>query len=110
MFYPVDDLRDETICLRLDHTCDAQPEKHWLPAYYFHICLPDGTKVGQCDLRIGYNEKTAVGGNIGYAIDEMYRGHHYAGRGVTCNTDPSLLGSSYSRSNRICLMTRHACT
>ena len=33
-----------------------------------------------------------------------------AGRGVTCNTDPSLLGSSYSRSNRICLMTRRACT
>ena len=80
MFYPVDDLRDETICLRLDHTCDAQPEKHWLPAYYFHICLPDGTKVGQCDLRIGHNEKTAVGGNIGYAIDEAYRGHHYAVR------------------------------
>ena len=26
------------------------------------------------------------------------------------NTDPSLLGSSYSRSNRICLMTRRACT
>ena len=80
MFYPVDDLRDETICLRLDHTCDAQPEKHWLPAYYFHICLPDGTKAGQCDLRIGHNEKTAVGGNIGYAIDEAYRGHHYAAR------------------------------
>lgn len=26
------------------------------------------------------------------------------------NTDPSLLGSSYSRPNRICLMTRRACT
>lgn len=80
MFYPVDDLRDEEICLRLDHTCDAQPEKRWLPAVYFQICLPDGTKVGQCDLRIGHNEKTAVGGNIGYAIDEAYRGHHYAAR------------------------------
>ena len=80
MFYPVGDLRDDVICLRLDHTCEAQPEKRWLPAYYFHICLPDGTKVGYCDLRIGHNEKTYIGGNIGYGIDEAHRGHHYAAR------------------------------
>ena len=80
MFYPVEDLRDDVICLQLDHTCEAQPEKRWLPAYYFHICLPDGTKVGYCDLRIGHNEKTYIGGNIGYGIDEAYRGHHYAAR------------------------------
>ena len=80
MFYPVEDLRDDVICLQLDHTCEAQPEKRWLPAYYFHICLPDGTKVGYCDLRIGHNDKTYIGGNIGYGIDEAYRGHHYAAR------------------------------
>ena len=80
MFYPVEDLRDDVICLQLDHTCEAQPEKRWLPAYYFHICLPDGTKVGYCDLRIGHNEKTYIGGNIGYGIDEAHRGHHYAAR------------------------------
>lgn len=68
------------ICLQLDHTCEAQPEKRWLPAYYFNICLLDGTKIGYCDLRIGHNEKTYIGGNIGYGIDEAYRGHHYAAR------------------------------
>ncbi len=80
MFYPVEDLRDDVICLQLDHTCEAQPEKRWLPAYYFHICLPDGTKIGYCDLRIGHNDKTYIGGNIGYGIDEAHRGHHYAAR------------------------------
>ena len=80
MFYPVEDLRDDVICLQLDHTCEAQSEKRWLPAYYFHLCLPDGTKVGYCDLRIGHNDKTYIGGNIGYRIDEAHRGHHYAAR------------------------------
>ena len=80
VFYPADDLRDDVIRLQLEHTCDAQPEKRWLPAYYFSICLLDGTKIGYCDLRIGHNDKTYVGGNIGYGIDEPYRGHHYAAK------------------------------
>ena len=79
-FYPTDDLKEEEIFLRLDHVNDAQPEKRWLPAYYFDICRRDGTKAGHCDLRIGHNEKTYIGGNIGYAVDEPYRGHHYAAR------------------------------
>lgn len=79
-FYPVDDLKSPELFLRLDRTCDAQPEKDWVPAYYFSICLPDGTKIGQCDLRIGHNERLYIGGNIGYGIDESYRGHHYAAK------------------------------
>lgn len=80
MFYDVDDLRDGEIFLRLKSTCEAQPEKRWLPAYYFDICLMDGTPVGYCDLRIGHNDKTYVGGNIGYGIHEPYRGHRYAAK------------------------------
>ena len=80
MFYEVDDLRDDDIFLKLIRTCDAQPEKRWLPAYYFEICLLDGQRVGYCDLRIGHNDKTYIGGNIGYGIDEAYRGHHYAAK------------------------------
>ena len=80
MFYPVDDLRDKEIFLRLNHTRGAQPEKCWLPAYGFEICLQDGTKIGKCSLRIGHNEKSYIGGNIGYGIDEAYRGHHYAAK------------------------------
>ena len=80
MFYDVSDLKDSEIFLKLTRTCDAQPEKRWLPAYYFEICLLDGTRVGSCDLRIGHNEKTYIGGNIGYGVDEAYRGHRYAAK------------------------------
>ena len=80
MFYDVDDLRSDEIVLKLTKTCEAQPEKRWLPAYYFDICLLNGTPIGKCDLRIGYNEKTYIGGNIGYGIDEPYRGHHFAAK------------------------------
>ena len=37
-------------------------------------------KIGECDLRVGHNENTYYGGNIGYSINEEYRGHHYAGK------------------------------
>ena len=80
MFYETDDLRDGEIFLRLTQTKEGLPEKRWLPAYYFDICLPDGTKVGYCDLRIGHNDKTYIGGNIGYGVDAPYRGHHYAAK------------------------------
>ena len=79
-FFPVDDLKTSEIFLRLDRTCEAQPEKNWVPAYFFSVCLPDGTKIGQCDLRIGHNDRLYIGGNIGYGIDEAYRGHHYAAK------------------------------
>ena len=78
--FQTDDLRNSEIFLRLDRTCDAQPEKGWVPAYYFSICLPNGTKIGQCDLRIGHNERLYIGGNIVYGIDKSYRGHHYAAK------------------------------
>ena len=80
MFYDVSDLKDEEIFLKLTRTCDAQPEKRWLPAYYFEICLLDGTPIGFCDLRIGHNDKTYIGGNIGYGVDEAYRGNRYAAK------------------------------
>lgn len=79
-FLDTADLRDTEIFLRLRNTCQAQPAKNWLPAYYFDICLLNGQKIGYCDLRIGHNEKTYVGGNIGYGIDEEFRGHRYAAR------------------------------
>ncbi len=79
-FYDVSDLKTDEIFLRLARLCEAQPEKQWVPAYHFDICLSDGTKIGKCDLRIGHNDKLYIGGNIGYGIDEPYRGHHYAAK------------------------------
>lgn len=80
MFFDTSDLYDREIMLRLVRTVGEQPEKRWLPVYYFEICLPDGTKIGYCDLRIGHNDKTYIGGNIGYGIDEPFRGNHYAAK------------------------------
>ena len=40
----------------------------------------NGEKIGYCDLRIGHNEKAYIGGNIGYGIDEAYRGNRYAAK------------------------------
>jgi len=78
MFLDTQWMKTDEIMLHLDRTGEGVPEKNWLPAYYFSICLPDGTPVGHCDLRIGHNEKVYYGGNIGYGVDEPYRGHHYA--------------------------------
>ena len=79
-FLPVEDLRDGEITLQLTGTCDAKPEKNLVPAYYFDICLADGTHAGKCDLRIGHNARLYIGGNIGYTVFEPYRGHHYAAK------------------------------
>ena len=79
-FLNTEHLKNDEILLRLARTADENPEKGWVPAYYFDICLPDGTKIGDCDLRIGHNQNLYYGGNIGYAIDAAYRGHHYAGK------------------------------
>lgn len=37
MFYDVEDLKDEEICLKLDRTVEAKPEINWFAAYYFDI-------------------------------------------------------------------------
>ncbi len=79
-FFNTDNLKTEEITLKLDNTCDADPVRDWVPAYYFDICLPDGTPIGKCDLRIGHNQRLYIGGNIGYCIDEPYRGHRYAAK------------------------------
>lgn len=81
-FLPTDDLAGDGIRLILNHTADAVPEKGWIPAYHFDICLNDLTKVGRCDLRIGYSEKTRHGGNIGYTVFPLWRGNHYAQKAV----------------------------
>lgn len=82
MDFFTDDLSDGVLLLRVASVAEAKPEKRWVPAYYFHICLPDGTVIGSCDLRVGHNEKSRIGGNLGYAIDAPYRGHGYAARAL----------------------------
>lgn len=80
MFLDTSDLKNEEISLELERTAEGNIEKGRVPAYYFAICNNDGAKIGECDLRVGYNENTYYGGNIGYSVDEKYRGRHYAGK------------------------------
>ena len=79
-FLDTSDLCTREISLGLDHTFSGDPSRGWVPAYYFHILDRDGNRVGACDLRIGHTEGLYYGGNIGYAVDEPFRGHHYAAK------------------------------
>ena len=76
-------LENDEIKLVLERTADSVPERNWVPAYHFSICDRSGTKMGTCDLRIGNVEGLYLGGHIGYAVDEQYRGHHYAAKACT---------------------------
>lgn len=80
MFMDTSFLANDEIELRLTKTAEGDPEKGFVPAYYFAVCDKQGREMGQCDLRIGHNSNTYYGGNIGYRIKEEFRGHHYAGK------------------------------
>lgn len=80
MFFDTSFLKNHEIQLILEKTVEADPAKNWLPAYHFGICGLDGTRMGTCDLRIGHNQSVYYGGNIGYRVEEPYRGNHYAGK------------------------------
>lgn len=80
MFINTDFLKNDEIALVLEKTVEGNDEKGWVPAYHFAICNNKDLKVGVCDLRIGHNDNVYYGGNIGYRINEEYRGHHYAGK------------------------------
>lgn len=80
MFFDTDFLKNNEIQLVLEKAVAGNVEKGWVPAYHFAICNDNGIKLGVCDLRIGHNVKLYYGGNIGYRIDEEYRGNHYAGK------------------------------
>ena len=78
-FMDLPDLTDGEIRLICHTKAPADPAKKYVPAYLFHIVL--GSEViGKIDLRIGYTPGLYVGGNIGYSVDEKYRGRGYAGR------------------------------
>lgn len=80
MFLDTEFLKNDELQLRLQKTVEGNPDEDWLPAYHFAICDRQGEEMGNCDFRIGHNQKTYYGGNIGYRIEEKYRGHHYAGK------------------------------
>jgi Acetyltransferases, including N-acetylases of ribosomal proteins len=56
----------------------AEPERKYVPAYVFEM-QKNGERVGEINLRIGYTDGLYYGGQIGYNIDEPFRGYGYAG-------------------------------
>lgn len=76
-------LIDNDLELVLTRKTPANKEKGYFPAYEFEIRnRKTGIKMGGIHLRIGYNENIKYGGNVGYGVDENYRGQRYAARSL----------------------------
>lgn len=79
MWYDTKDLTNGEIYLDLISTTDADKKRKYVPAYHFSINrVSDKAVMGIIDLRIGHNELTYYGGNIGYQVLPPYFGHRYA--------------------------------
>lgn len=78
-FIIVPGLTDGLIYLVCTAKKPSNPEKRYVPEYRFAVCL-GGEKIGEISLRIGYPDGLYYGGQIGYGIDEVYRGNGYAVR------------------------------
>ncbi|MCL2351645.1 MAG: GNAT family N-acetyltransferase [Firmicutes bacterium] len=78
-FFELPELSDGEIHLVCTAKKPADSEKKLVPAYDFAVCK-SSEKIGEINLRIGYTDGLYFGGQIGYGIDEKYRGHGYAGR------------------------------
>jgi len=84
-FIEVPELTDGVIRLVCTAKKPAIPAKRYVPAYEFAVCH-GGEKAGEINLRIGYagfgpdSSSLYYGGQIGYGINENYRGLGYAGR------------------------------
>ena len=72
---------DGEIALKVESVSAADEKTGYVPAYQFGIVrLSDGARVGKADLRLGYVRNLYFGGNIGYSVDEPFRGHGYAAK------------------------------
>ena len=70
-------IESETIELCLIDTFEGGDGE--LPFYWWNIILKsNNASIGKISFRIGHNYHSYYNGNIGYEIDEEYRGNHYA--------------------------------
>lgn len=84
MLYKDIDLRNDEVYLQLYELFQGDTEKGSPPAYRFYIKkIDDETTVGKCSFRIGNSGDIMYGGNIGYDIDEPYRGNKYSLKACT---------------------------
>jgi predicted acetyltransferase len=65
--------------LRLELISFYPGDEQQIPYYWYQIVRKkDGAILGKISLRLGYNYHSYYNGNIGYEIEEPYRGHHYS--------------------------------
>jgi RimJ/RimL family protein N-acetyltransferase len=76
-FIDFNEMIDGDIYLVCTEKKPALPEKKFVPAYEFAVCR-GGEKIGHINLRTGYTDGLYYGGQIGYGIDERFRGNGYA--------------------------------
>lgn len=74
-FYDFDFLTDGEIYLKISGKYLGDEEM--LPFYYYDIFLKDRF-IGRISMRIGRNFHSYYNGNIGYEIEENFRGKNYA--------------------------------
>lgn len=82
MAFVFEDSFDEldTPRLKLRVIAKEQGSEKEIPYYWYEIRKkPDMTPVGKISIRIGHNYHSYYNGNIGYEIDEAYRGQRFAG-------------------------------
>lgn len=67
----------DIVSLRLLETVEGNGDE--LPFYWWSIVEnASGATVGKISLRLGHNYHSYWNGNVGYEVDEPYRGNHYA--------------------------------
>lgn len=80
-FKEFDLLTDGEIDLRITNKLPADIKKGYVPTYKYEITKHGLMQpIGSIDIRIGDNENTFYGGNIGYQVDAPYRGNGYAAK------------------------------
>ena len=73
---------DGDLKLLLAKIQDVTPPDQTLKAFYFNMINVDSNlKMGGINIKAGYTQNIEkFRGNIGFAVDEPYRGNHYASR------------------------------
>ena len=81
---PVDTLVDGDLRLVLRETTTGDPARGWVPDMRFNMRLQGvGDKVGGIQLRLGLTDELLYhAGQIGYGVDEQFRGQRLAARSV----------------------------
>jgi len=77
-------LIDDDLELVLYERYWGDPAKGKVPAYRFLVTrVRDGEELGSIELRVGNTDDIVrYAGHVGYGVEPIHRGHHYAARAV----------------------------